>query len=39
MRKGNVNLVYDATARNKIIEEEGLTSDELRNLLILQQVH
>lgn len=34
VRKGSVTLVSSATARNKIIEVEGLTAGELRTRLI-----
>jgi len=34
IRKGSVTLVSGATARNKIIEVEGLTAGELRTRLI-----
>jgi uncharacterized protein YggU (UPF0235/DUF167 family) len=34
IRKGSVTLVSGATARNKIIEVEGLTAVELRTRLI-----
>ena len=34
IRKSNITLVSGATVRNKIIEVEGLTVDELRNRLI-----
>jgi uncharacterized protein len=36
VRKDSVSLVSGATARNKVIEVEGLTSDELRSGLIHQ---
>ena len=36
VRKDSVTLVSGATARNKVIEVEGLTSDKLRSGLIHQ---